>query len=306
MTALVRAQEEWGRMTAGRMCVIVNPTAGRRRASACLARLRPECAVHMTERPGHAEELALAAAQAGCGIVAAAGGDGTVHEVANGILRAGNPDVVFQVIPIGSANDYAHSLAWNHPDASQPRPVDVGVARRPDGRQRYFVNCLGLGFNGAVTREARRIHWLRGVPLYTLALLRALRRHFAAPIMTINLDQQIRRLPTLSLTVGVGRREGNFLLTPDAVVDDGWLDYLHAGALSRWELIRHIPGMITGRLPTDQLRIRRGRCRHVRVDADKPLTVHLDGEFFCLPEEGVRELEIGIAPGALRACVAAA
>jgi diacylglycerol kinase family enzyme len=119
--------------------------------------------------------------------------------------------------------------------------------------------------------------------------------------MSIQFDDGARlQLPTLSLTIGIGRREGNFLLTPDAVVDDGWLDYLHAGALSRWELIRLIPRMINGRLPTDHPQIRSGRCRQVRIESATPLTVHLDGEFFCLPEEDVHQLEIEIIPAALR------
>jgi diacylglycerol kinase family enzyme len=79
---------------------------------------------------------------------------------------------------------------------------------------------------------------------------------------------------------------------------------LHAGALSRWELLRHLPGMITGRLPTHHPAIRRGRCRHIHVIAGTPLTVHLDGEFFCVPEEHIQEVEIRVLPGALRACVA--
>lgn len=308
MNSLVRASgKEPAGMTADKVRVILNPTAGRRRAEAFLDGLRQQsgqaCEIRPTERPGHAEELAFAAAQEGVPIIAAAGGDGTVHEVANGILRAGNPNVIFQVIPIGSANDFAHSLAWNA-DASMPRPVDVGLARRPDGRERYFINCLGLGFNCAVTREARRIRFLRGIPLYTLALLRALRQHFTTPELTIDLDQQVRRLPTLSLTVGLGRREGNFLLTPDAVVDDGWFDYLQVGAVSRWELLRYIPSMITGRLPSDHPQLRRGRCRQIRVEGESPLMVHLDGEFFCLPEEEMREVEIRLLPGRLRACVA--
>src|SRR2546427_11828619 len=80
------------------------------------AELRP------TEQPGHAEELALNAARAGFAIVGAAGGDGTVHEVANGLLRADGSNTALTVFPIGSANDYAYSLGletdwWRQPDS---------------------------------------------------------------------------------------------------------------------------------------------------------------------------------------------
>src|SRR5207244_7509708 len=142
------------------------------------------------------------------------------HEVANGILRAGRPEVTLTVFPIGSANDYAHSLGldadwWLHGDSGvNACHVDVGKARTPGGRERFFVNGLGLGFNGAVTLESRRVRGLQGVPLYTIALLRALWRHYTAPDMAVTIDGATRRGPTLALTVALGRREGNFVLAP--------------------------------------------------------------------------------------------
>src|SRR5262245_15063269 len=100
--------------TPSRTCVIYNPASGRGRAMsridghrACVGDKIEVCA---TSGPGNAEEIALRAAQDGVGKVIAAGGDGTVHEVANGLLRSGNPDVIFAVWPLGSANDYAHAL----------------------------------------------------------------------------------------------------------------------------------------------------------------------------------------------------
>ena len=159
---------------------------------------------------------------------------------------------------------------------------------------------MGVGFNGAVTLESRRIRRLQGVWLYSLALLRALYYHFTAPIMTVDVDGQVQHLPTLALSVAIGRREGNFVLAPDAVVDDGLFDYLYVGRLRRWELFRYFPGMITGDLPTGHPEIRRGRCRHVRLQADGPLIVHLDGELFSRPEDNLRDLDIRILPAALR------
>lgn len=288
-----------------RTCAIFNPAAGRGRALRMLERLRaevgPALELRPTQSPGHGEQLALEAAHGGFGIVAAAGGDGTVHEVANGLLRAERPDVIFHVLPIGSANDYAYAVEReaDGDDAGRVRRVDVGIARRPDGRERFFVNGFGLGLNGAVTRRSRRIRWLRGVPLYASALFWAMCRDFACPRMTIHFDGQTNEGPTMGLTVNLGRREGNFLLTPDALLGDGCFDYVHAGGLSRWELLRYLPGMVSGKLPADDPKIRRGRCKEVLVQSDAALTVHLDGELFCLPEEGIQGLEVRIVPGAL-------
>jgi diacylglycerol kinase family enzyme len=238
--------------------------------------------------------------------VAAAGGDGTVHEVANGILQAGRPDVALAVFPIGSANDYAHSLGleplwWRRPGATwATRAVDAGLVQGPGGRRRFFVNGLGLGFNGAVTLESRRVRRLQGVPLYLVALLRALWYHYAAPPLRLTLDGRAWQVPTLAFTVALGRREGNFVLAPDARLDDGLFDYLHAGDLPRWELVRFVPRMITGRLPVGHPHVHFGHCREVQVEGSVALTVHVDGEFFSLPEDDVRALEIRLLPRALR------
>jgi diacylglycerol kinase family enzyme len=289
------------------MCVIFNPTAGRRRLSEHLDRFRREFGSQFeplpTRRAGHAEELAYDAARSGFSVVAAAGGDGTVHEVANGLLRAHRPEVALQVVPIGSANDYAHTLNLERSSGRASRgirKVDVGLARRADGRQRYFINGLGLGFNGNVTREARKIRHVRGLALYSLALLRALCYDFHCPVMTVAVDAQSRQVPTLALTINLGRREGNFVMAPDALLDDGLFDYLHAGALQRWELLRFLPAIITGKLPTNHPQIQRGRCRQVAVHSSEPLTVHLDGELFCVPKERQHTLEVQMLPQALR------
>jgi diacylglycerol kinase family enzyme len=288
------------------VCVIFNAAAGRGRAARLLAQLRRHLGRRVdfrpTRGPGHGVELAAAASRSGFAVVGAAGGDGTVHEVANGLLEAERRDVVMAVYPIGSANDYAASLGldagwWQHPDASVGvRAVDVGLITAPGGRRRYFVNGVGLGFNGAVTRESRRIRCLRGLALYGCAVLRALWFHFDHPVMTIAFDDQVRTTPTLALTVSLGRREGSFPLTPQAELDDGLFDYVHAGALKRWEVVRYLPQMATGRLPANHPSLWLGRCKTVRVTSPSPLTVHTDGEFFCLPEDDIRELEIRLLP----------
>lgn len=286
-----------------KLCVIFNPAAARRRAQHRLQELQATLAGRAefwpTEHAGHGEELARQAAEVGFGVVAAAGGDGTVHEVANGILRAARPDVAFAVFPLGSANDYADSLQLA--GSASTRQVDVGLVRDGKGRERYFVNTLGLGFSGAVALESRRVRWLQGLFLYGLAFVRALAFRYACPVMEVAFDQTKRSVPTLSLTVAIGRREGSFVVAADALLDDGLFDYLQAGALSRWEVLRFMPKLASGgKLPSDHPAIWLGRCREIQLHSAAPLTVHLDGEFFSLPEDDVRALEIRILPGALR------
>ncbi len=293
------------------ICVIFNPAAARGRAGPRLGELRAALGSRADFRPsrfpGHAEELAQQAAEAGIAVVAAAGGDGTVHEVANGLLHSGRRDVALAVFPLGSANDYAFGLGLESKDRplfsseNQTRQVDVGWVKSETGRERYFVNSLGLGFSGYVALESRRIRRLQGLPLYGLAFLRTLCFRFATPPMRITFDGITRAGPTLSLTIAIGPREGSFVVAPQAKMDDGWFDYLHAGALSRWEVLRYMPRLASGgQLPSDHPQIWWGRCREVVLRSEVPLAVHLDGEFFCLPRQGVHELEMRTYPGLLK------
>ena len=298
------------RTSTAQVCVIYNPAAGRGQARLRVDRLRRALGTRAefrpTASPGEAETLAMGAAREGFPVVAAAGGDGTVHEVANGLLRSGISDVIFAPIPAGSANDYVYSLGltddwWKRQDQEVgPGWVDVGRVRSA-GRSRYFVNGFGAGFNGLVTREARRIRRLRGLPLYGLAVLRVILFHYTCPVTTVRLDDaEARTTPTLGLSLALGQREGNFVVAPQARLDDGLFDYVHGGGASRWDLLVFMAEMAAQRLRTDHPFVRMGQCRKATLRSEAPLIVHLDGEFFCLPEDGLRELEVELLPRAFR------
>jgi diacylglycerol kinase (ATP) len=286
------------------LCVIFNPAAGKHRAQRRLDALRKQWGDHVvfqpTDRPGHAVALARQASLDGFRIVAAAGGDGTAHEVANGLLQAGRDDVRFGLVPIGSANDYAYSVARDAGPNNGVRRVDVGKVRSPDGREKFFICCLGLGLNGAVTVESRRIRWLQGMLLYGCATVRALWRHYGCPVMRIRLDDgPVWETPTLLFSTLVGKREGGFVLAPDARLDDGWLDYVHVAKLSRFQVLRLLPRLALVGPPTSNPQVRLGRCRRVHLESEAALNVHLDGEFFCTADDDVHELHIELAPQAL-------
>jgi diacylglycerol kinase family enzyme len=288
--------------------VIYNPAAGRGRARRLFDRLKlrfPDCTFRPTAGRWDAVELASKAVAEGFGRVVAAGGDGTVHEVANGVLQSENREVIFAVWPVGSSNDYAFSLGMKHWWADHSRQpldtmlVDVGVVRAP-GRERFFVNGCGVGFNGMVTLESERIRWLRGLPLYAFAFLRAMAFRFATPPLTVGLDTDVRAVNTLALSLNLGQREGGFPITLAARLDDGQLDFVHVGGLRRWELARYLPGLVAGKLPIGHPHLRTGRCATASVTADAPLCVHTDGEFFCRPEDGVTELRVELLSRRLR------
>jgi YegS/Rv2252/BmrU family lipid kinase len=287
--------------------VIFNPAAARGVGGSLLAgvrrRLGDRARFQETTRPGQAEELARAASQDGFATVAAAGGDGTVHEVVNGLMTSKAPNAALGIIPAGSGNDYAANLGVPR-DArcladsllsKHTRAVDVGRATDDTGRSRFFANALGLGLSGAVAWEVQHIHGLRGLPLYAFGAFKAIWRHFDAVETTLTIDGQRWETPTLFLSVALGRREGGgFVLAPEAELDDGWFDYLHAGRLSRWRALSYLPGLVVGKLPKNDPAVRPGRCRHMTVESATPLTVHADGEI--LGHTTIRRLAIELLP----------
>jgi diacylglycerol kinase (ATP) len=198
---------------AARMLIVFNPAAGagrRRRLSralgALLARgLRPELAE--TRGPGDAEALARAAARRGVPVVVAAGGDGTIAEVASGLAGS---SAALGVLPLGTAN----VLAWElgvppSPEraaavvaAGRPMVIRPGFARFGDGRERLFVQMLGAGFDAAVVakldlRLKRRV----GRAAYVLQSLREMPRYGFAPI-TVELDGVASQAASVIVTKG--------------------------------------------------------------------------------------------------------
>jgi diacylglycerol kinase family enzyme len=168
-----------------RPLIIVNPAAGGGRGRRLLpvvrelARARDASVeVVCTERPGHAVRLAQQATESGCGPIIAVGGDGTLHEVANGILHSGRR-VPLVAVPAGTGNDFVRSLklprqardalalAWD----GAPQAIDVGACG-----DRFFLNAAGVGFDARVARAAssmpRALRW--GTLPYVAAVLREL------------------------------------------------------------------------------------------------------------------------------------
>jgi YegS/Rv2252/BmrU family lipid kinase len=299
-------------MAQPRFCVIYNPSAGRggsaQRWRQVQELLGDEVDYRPSERPWHAAELAEAAAREGFEAVVAAGGDGTVHEVINGILQADRPDVTFAVLPLGSGNDYARMIETPFDAEGMIRqlhstevwPVDIGMVQY-HGRQRYFCNTLGMGLSGHVTCEAKKIRWLRGIPLYGLAALKGICKHFrSCPIRWIE-EHREQETHLLYLAVGLGKAEGGgFIVAPNAKLDDGLFDLLHVTQLTRFQALRYLPKMITGNLPPENDQIRRRQSTGFRIEAERPIPMHADGEVLASSEAGVTECEVRLLPGRLK------
>ena len=172
--------------------VIHNPAAGRNRAKKKLAELRSildrngiEAEWLGTEGPGHARELAEQCRSNRVDLVIAAGGDGTVSEVAGSLVDPSGRAPELMVWPMGSGNDFVanthsarHSGAWKRALLhGRTRVFDAGVLEilEPEPSRHYFFNNTGLGLEAEVIAESIKIRNLRGMPLYLVSALRALR-----------------------------------------------------------------------------------------------------------------------------------
>lgn len=297
-------------MTPDRFYVILNPTAGRGAAARAWPAVRAalESGGARVERAetrdhGHAVELAEAAARAGWPVVVAMGGDGTVHEVANGLMRAsggGESVAAMGIVAVGSGNDFALLAKVPRDPAQAARRIAAGEARRVDvGRvgDRWFTNGVGAGLDARVAVEANRNRRFKGMAIYLWALAKVL-RSFRPPVVRVEIDgSEVMERPMTLVSVGNGGRHGGgFWFCPTAKIDDGMLDVCVCDGLSTPRILHVLPKVIRGAHVGESC-VHMRTARRVRITSDTPLPVHADGEILA---EGARELEIEIAAGRLR------
>ena len=294
--------------------VIINSKAAQGRTGRLQSEIRQRFPVNTefaeTSEGGHAERLAFDAAGGDYGTIVAAGGDGTIHEIANGILLSENQQVRLGLLPLGSGNDYAAACGiprrWQDAleflQSGESSRVDVGVVCDATGRRQFFVNTLGLGLSGEIALEARSIRRFRGVMKYGLATLKAVARRRRILNTTMMLDDIRDSCRTMCLFVALGHREGGgFVIAPQAKIDDGWFDCLHVSDLSVVSILRYLPGLIRGVIPVHP-GIRSFRCRTMTLESDAPLVVHLDGEPFIRREDEQYRITVRLIPHAMNVC----
>ncbi len=286
--------------------LILNPLAGRGRAPNQLSVALDELGkggivpdVVRTERHLHAVELARQARAEGYEIILAMGGDGTSNEVLNGLMSGydGEPVGTLGVVPVGSGNDFCVAIDWPSDVREACRRIVRGERRLIDVARlndRYFGNGVGVGFDAIANIEALRIRFLRGMPLYLLAVLRTLLLRYGAPVTRIHCDGQTFEQPLLMASVTNGPRYGGgFWVTPEAKPDDGYLEFLTAGYVSRLRILSLLPRFLNGtHVGHKPIEMRRGR--HIVLESDAELYAHVDGEIY-----SAQRLDFQILPSAL-------
>ncbi|MDQ4095732.1 MAG: diacylglycerol kinase family lipid kinase [Actinomycetota bacterium] len=281
----------------GPLTIICNVRSGRGGVAKALpeveAELRKrdlEYKILRTERAGHAIELARDALRDGSKFLAAMGGDGTVHEVVNGMIEDDkpiDPEAVFGVVAAGTGSDFiktfgipatpSHAVA--HLDGDESFPIDIGkITLQKDGREivRYFANIAEVGLGASVVERAVRLpRWL-GPTVYFFAFWLTIRKHRFAQV-TVDLVDRKYEGPMNNLVVANGQFFGGGMkVAPKAAPTDGVFDIQIEHARKK-EAIALMPKVYKGEhVPHPD--IEESKRVRVSVTADRPLLVEADGE----------------------------
>lgn len=295
--------------------LILNPMADMGHAWQVARDLRPIIEEHGdadwsgTVYPTHATQLAKQAGDQGYEMVIAMGGDGTVHEVINGLMQVPQGKrPILGVVPVGSGNDFAHAIGL--PDSpsealrraleGQPQSIDLGVARDEHGRTEYFDNTFGIGFDAVVTIRSHRLPLLRGFIMYLTAVIQTILLNHDAAHLQVETDGEAWEQDSLLLTLCNGAREGGgFLIAPEAKLDDGLLHYAMIKKVSRLMMFRLVPEVMNGTHGRFE-QVKLGSCKTLSLRADRPLYIHADGEIFSGFGTDIRQLQIEVLPNALQ------
>jgi diacylglycerol kinase (ATP) len=283
-----------------KLLVVFNPGASYGRAASRLDGIRGRfrslgirAEFLQTDHPGHATELVADTDLGGFDGLVAAGGDGTVFEVLNGLYRRPVTDrIPLGLLPIGTGNAFARDLglqpsAW--PEAielirrGRTRPMDVGRVQSA-GADYHFLNIVHMGFTVAANRTALKLKFL-GNSAYTLAALWQVLRMESYPL-TIEIDGEAVSDDNVFMAVSNTRYTGtHFMMAPAAITDDGLLDVTLLSKLSRRRVLRLFPTIYDGRhVGFDEVTTR--KAKHIRISAPEAMSMAPDGEFAgCTPAE---------------------
>jgi len=296
--------------------IIVNPVSGRGNGMQSVSAIEQQLKaiglnfdLEYSQQPWHAADLACQASLSGYDAVVAVGGDGTVNEVINGLMRAkaqeGNVSAL-GVLCVGRGNDFAYGAGIPSELQSgcealaraSKNVLDIGKVTGgdyPDGR--YFGNGVGIGFDAVVGFEALKMKRLQGFASYLVAALKTIFLYYHAPKVRIEYDSQELEINALMVSIMNGKRMGGgFMMAPFALTDDSLFDLCIATQVSKMKIFTLIPKFMKGSQSEDPS-IRSVQTRHVSITAlDGSLPAHSDGETLC---HAGKSLTLEILPRAL-------
>ncbi len=296
-------------MAADTIRLFLNPAAGRgragRRQDRIVELLQSEglpLELHESSAVGNLEEQVRSHVDNGASRIVVAGGDGSVHEAVNGIMRSVN-DAALGVIPTGTGNDFAKAcdipLDWEHAArlladrlaaGQYARTIDIGTMN-----DRYFANGAGIGLDAKVTRIARSYRLPIGDLVYLLAIFRAMVDGIATPRLEISSAGFSWDGPATLASISNGPWIGGmFHIAPMARNDDGSLELMIADPVSRRRILSLLPKLMSG-THMKEAEIRHQSVTSLSVVSSEPVDSHLDGEMQAMQQR----FDFEILPSAL-------
>ena len=310
--------------------VIYNPIAGRGRAKKHWPEVQQalidagiEFDVAVTSAPLEAVTLAEKAATKYSTVIAV-GGDGTVHEVVNGLLRASSEGetIALGVVPLGNGDDFAKMIppqtnigdkvydwhvAIKKISKGHTKLFDVGrmsgnqLPSKQDNKPQYFMNGMDIGFGAQAALNFTKVpSFLTGISAYLAAIIKTL-IDYRIPKVSIQIDDQKAFEQSTTMTaITNGRCFGSgFWVCPEAQVDDGLLDVMVTQSVGRLKILRLIPKIMKGTHVNEPI-LKNYRARRVVIKSQQSLVVEADGE---IPYPQTRHLEVQILDKKLRVIV---
>lgn len=263
-----------------------------------------EVEVWETRGPGHATELARQAAEQAFEVVLAAGGDGTLHQVLNGLHTATLPPPILGVVPLGTGNDFARlmharlrAVDWAQCLQAPPQRVDIGQIRFGEGlnETRYFINACSVGLGPEVVHRLAASNRAMGPFItYFLAIAQTFLSHRPQPL-TLTTDRAIWSGNMRVAAVANGQSFGNQIyVAPNASVVDGCFNIFVAGQVTLTDFLRYLTRLKNKKEVRDP-RLHYSMATFVRLESSEPLWLEAEGELV-----GQLPAEITVLPAAQR------
>jgi diacylglycerol kinase (ATP) len=291
--------------------VILNPYSNRWNSQkrwpeveAALKAAGVECDLAISEKKGQVVELAEQAVRANFSLIIVTGGDGTIGDAANGLMRAAQSTNVklppLGIMPTGSANDLVYALGLPTDLNEAAKVIAAGKTRAMDlGKlnDRYFINNSAAGLEPYVTIKHEKIHWIKGTARYLVAAVQAI---MDQPEWqgTVTWDGGEYRGKFSLISVGNGRRTGGFFMTPHADPFDGKLTLAYGYRGTRLGLFQALPRAFNEDKGSyvEMDGMHEVHATRISIHLDKPSPAHTDGEL--LPA-WTQDFEYEILPNCL-------
>ncbi len=304
-------------MTKSKWQVILNPNAGGRQAEKDWPMIKEELInegfcfeTELTQQPLHAIKIVNQKVTEGFRNFIVIGGDGTLHEIANGIMhqKIVRPDeILLAMISVGTGNDWikTHQISPDYKEAIKQIKTgktikqDIGKIvfknGNPDPEIRYFVNSVGIGFDARVVKYIlpRKLKGKSRKTDYIKGLIRSLIFHKNIKSL-LHIDNKLIETKLYNLTIGLCKfKGGGFKLLPNAIPNDGELDMTLACKISKRKLIASLPKLFGGKV--DKIKyFDFYRLKELLLETSKPVCTEADGEFL-----GEYPIQVSIIPNQL-------